>query len=87
MTPTAVYLGPDDDLPPGRESYVTIERHPEGLFAGTGHGFDQHGNWEIYSDDDPDLQSILVRAQEWAALHGINTVHVRMKVRGWEYPP
>jgi hypothetical protein len=84
--PDIVYLGPDDQLPPGRYSCVIIERHPEGIFAGTGHGSNEDGIGEIYADDDTDLEQILERACDWALRHGIGTVYVQMKVKGWEYP-
>jgi hypothetical protein len=62
-----------------------IERHPDGVFAATGHGFDRDGNWEIYSSDHPTLEREIANATAWATEHGIDTVHVVMEVEGWQY--
>ena len=86
--PEIVYLGPDDELPEEPPGYVIIERDPEGSFnaiGSIGSGFNEHESWEIYSDDDTDLERLLERASDWVLSHGIGTIHVRMKVKGWEY--
>ena len=84
--PEVVYLEPDDLIPEEPLGYVIIEYDPEGYFGGIGNGFNDQGIWEIFSDDDIDLEKLLERASDWVQSHGIGVIHVRMKVKGWEYP-
>ncbi len=83
--PNVVYLSPDESLPEGRPPYLVIERDPDGSFAGVGHGLSDRGDEEIYSEDFVNLDDALKSACAWAVKHKIDTVHVRLKVKGWEY--